>query len=88
MNVDGVSHSNAMASAQWLLEDGISPGAVREIFERPPVSQAEKTAAENLFQDRISDAAWVARLLGGEREAKRELILMTYLRNAPVKDAA
>lgn len=87
LNVGGISTANAMRSAAWLKEAGISDGAIKEAFEGKPVTREVFNAVKQLQAERHGDAAWVAKLLSGDYAAKRDEILMNIVLISPVKDA-
>lgn len=84
-----LSTHNQMLTAGDLRDVGLSDGAIRQVFENKPVSRAEYDAVKRLHGDRLKDADWTKKLLGGDKVAHRDLLLMQVVLNAgPEKEKA
>ncbi len=74
-----LSTRNQMISAEALRDIGVSPAAIRQVFEAKPVPRAEYDAVKNLKADRLGDRDWIKRYLAGDRSAVREMTLMNIV---------
>jgi hypothetical protein len=68
-----------MISAADLREIGVGDLAIRQVFEKRPVSRAEHDAVKALKADRLSDKEWRAKFLAGDRAAVRDMALMNIV---------
>jgi hypothetical protein len=74
-----LSTYNQMISAADLREIGVGDLAIRQVFEKRPVSRAEHDAVKALKADRLSDKEWRAKFLAGDRAAVRDMALMNIV---------
>lgn len=70
---------NQITSAEALRDLGVSPGAIRQVFEAKPSSRADYDAVRNLKADRLGDQDWIKRYLAGDRTAVRDMALMNIV---------
>jgi hypothetical protein len=75
-----ISTQDQVQSAAWLREAGISDGAIREVLEGRQFTREEYEASKRLSASRYGNADWVSKLLAGDHDARRELILMNIIK--------
>ena len=83
-----LSIQNQISSAAWLKEAGISEGAIREVLEGRRCTRAEYDAAKQLGASRMKNAEWVKKLLAGDHDARRELLLLGIIKTAGYEEKA
>ncbi|WP_426608648.1 hypothetical protein [Bradyrhizobium sp. McL0616] len=74
-----------IGTAEMLKDVGFTPLSIRETLEGRPASQAEVDMATKWKADHLSDAEWVKRLMSGDVEAKRHLLVANVILSSPVK---
>ncbi len=74
-----LSTYNQMISAADLREIGVGDLAIRQVFEKNPVSRAEYDAVKTLKADRLADKEWRAKFLAGDRAAVRDMAHMNIV---------
>jgi hypothetical protein len=73
--------------AETLAGMGISPGAIKETLEAREVSQQEFDAATNWLKLHQRDAEWSKRVLAGDADASRDLLLANIILSSQIKAA-
>ena len=68
-----------------LREAGLNDGTIEQAIKLPPVTRADAAMTRAFQSKRHGDAEWVARLLAGDYEAKREFTLMSIILASPVE---
>jgi hypothetical protein len=81
----GIPRRDVEGMAQTLRESGFDSGSIEQAFRGTAVSVAEASAAEALRTARLSDPAWVERLLHGGYVERRELMLMSTVLSSSIK---
>jgi hypothetical protein len=80
------SDLRTMAGTAGLLKDvGFTPLSIKETLEGRPASQAEIDLATKWKADHLSNPKWVERLMSGDVEAKRHLLVANVILSSPVK---
>ncbi len=74
-----LSTYNQLIAAADLREIGVSDSAIRQIFEKKPVSRAEYDAVKALKADRLADKEWRAKYMANDRVAVRDMALMNIV---------
>jgi hypothetical protein len=73
-------HITQMGTAAVFRELGIRDEITRDVLvDKHTVTQAEYNATKVWKEDRMNDKEWVAKLMGGDREAKRKLVLANLI---------
>ena len=70
-----VSTSNLIKTASWFRDIGFNDQQIRQVLSGERVSRAEYEAIKLWRADRIGDREWTERLLAGDHQATRELLL-------------
>ncbi len=83
-----LSTRDQASSAAWLKEAGVSEAAVREVLEGRRCTRAEYDAAKQFGASRMKNAEWVKRLLAGDHDAQREMILLSIIKTAGYEEKA
>lgn len=69
-----------------MLKDvGFTPLSIKETLEGRPASQAEVDMATKWKADHMSNTEWVKRLMSGDVEAKRHLLVANVILSSPLK---
>jgi hypothetical protein len=71
-----ISTINAMKSAEWLHEANLTDPQIKQALSGQPVAKAEYEAIKILRSDRMGNKEFVAKWLGGDVQAHREMLLM------------
>lgn len=80
------SDLRAMVGTASLLKDaGFTPLSIQETLEGRPASQAEIDMATKWKADHMSNPDWVKRLMSGDVEAKRHLLVANVILSSPLK---
>jgi hypothetical protein len=67
---------------------GVRDDAIRDLLEGRQVTPAEYDAVRRFREARLSDPEWTKKMLAGDPEAKRELLLMSMVRVSGSRSAA
>jgi hypothetical protein len=73
------------AAVDQLRDAGFSAKAVEEMFNGKKATRAEHEMAKAFQKSRTSDPEWTRRLLSGDYEAQRELLLCSAVLSAEVE---
>jgi hypothetical protein len=85
---DGELSARSLAQGVgWLRDAGIKDDAIQQVFDGKPLPRVEYEAVKQLQIERHSDSAWVAKLMNGDHEAKRQQMLMSVALNAGFQEA-
>lgn len=80
------SDLKTMAGTASMLKDvGFTPLSIKETLEGRPASQAEVDMATKWKADHLSNQDWVKRLMSGDVEAKRHLLVANVILSSPLK---
>jgi hypothetical protein len=80
------SDMRTMAGTAELLKDiGFTSLSIKETLEGRPASHAEVDMATKWKADHMSNPDWVKRLMSGDVEAKRHLLVANVILSSPVK---
>jgi hypothetical protein len=71
-----LSTANTIKSAEWLREANLTDPQIKQALSGKPVAKAEYEAIKILRSDRMGNKDFVAKWLGGDAQAKREMLLM------------
>jgi hypothetical protein len=71
-----LSTINAIKSAEWLREANLTDPQIKQALSGKPVAKAEYEAIKILRSDRLGNKDFVAKWLGGDAQARREMLLM------------
>ncbi|MGC1324251.1 MAG: hypothetical protein WA850_00760 [Xanthobacteraceae bacterium] len=74
-----LSTYNQMIAAADLRGIGVSDTAIRQVFEKKPVSRAEWDAVKGIKADRLADKEWRAKYMANDRVAVRDMALMNIV---------
>jgi hypothetical protein len=74
-----------VGTAELLKSVGFTPLSIKETLEGRPASQAEVDMATKWKADHMSNAEWVKRLMSGDVEARRHLLVANVILSSPVK---
>ena len=74
-----LSTYNQLIAAADLREIGVSDTAIRQVFEKKPVSFAEYNAVKGIKADRLADKEWRAKYMANDRVAVRDMALMNIV---------
>jgi hypothetical protein len=74
-----------VGTAAMLKSIGFTPLSIRETLEGRPASQADVDLATKWKADHFSNADWVKRLMSGDIEAKRHLLVANIILSSPLK---
>ena len=83
---NGELPARALASTvEQMRSFGLNDATIREAVAGEPVTKQEVEMAKRYQQMKHSDADWVARLLKGDFQAKKEQLLLSIILTNPVK---
>jgi hypothetical protein len=71
-----ISTANMIKSAEWLREANLTDPQIKQALSGKPVAKAEYEAIKILRSDRMGNKDFVAKWLGGDVQAQREMLLM------------
>jgi hypothetical protein len=71
-----ISTRQAMESAGWLREAGLTDPQIKQVLSGQPVPKAEYEQIKLLRSDLIGNKEWAAKLTSGDAKAGREFLLM------------
>jgi hypothetical protein len=71
-----ISTINTMKSAEWLREAGLTDPQIKQALSGAQVSKGEYEAVKILRGDRMGSKEFIAKWLGGDVEANRQMLLM------------
>jgi hypothetical protein len=74
-----------IGTAALLKDVGFTPLSIKETLEGRPASQAEVDMATKWKADHMSNPDWVKRLMSGDVEARRHLLVANVILSSPVK---
>jgi hypothetical protein len=85
---DELSTSKLAVAVDGLREAGVAdPDVLRQAINGFPVSRAEVAATQQLKAQRLGDAAWLQRYLGGGTVERREMTLINIILTSTIADA-
>jgi hypothetical protein len=74
-----ISTWNAMQTAGWLRDIGLSDPQIKQALAGKPVPRAEYDAIKTLRSDREGNKEWAAKYLAGDAQARREMACMNMV---------
>ena len=81
-------HLENISFAAHLRELGIRPEVIREALTGPTETKPWRDEVARFKADKMSDAAWVRRLMSGDVEARRQLTLCNLVLTGEIKESS
>jgi hypothetical protein len=78
----GVAHGDLVKAVSWLRENGLDAATVQQLLKGEPIPRDEYEAVVQMRSQLYSSKEWVAKLLAGDHQAKRDLTLISVALNA------
>jgi hypothetical protein len=74
-----ISTANAIKTAEWLRESGLTDPQIKQAMSGKPVSKAEYETIKIMKSDRLGNKDWTQRWLAGGAQEQREMLLMNTI---------